>query len=158
MSRKKIKIHTSRRRLPDIKYGSLMITLFINNIMKEGKKNAAMRIMYGALDEASKQLKVPQKDLLEKAMANLMPKVEVKSRRVGGATYQIPQPVTEQRGRDLAMRWMLEAARKRKGAAMHKKLATEFIDAYKGEGSVMKKRENVHKMAEANKAFAHYRY
>jgi len=158
MSRKKIKIHTSRRRLPDIKYGSLAITLFINSIMKEGKKNTAMRIMYGALDEASKQLKVPQKDLLDKAVANLQPKVEVKSRRVGGATYQIPQPVTEERGQDLAMRWMLEAARKRKGAAMHKKLAMELMDAYKGEGSVMKKRENVHKMAEANKAFAHYRY
>ncbi|MDO9512999.1 MAG: 30S ribosomal protein S7 [Elusimicrobia bacterium HGW-Elusimicrobia-2] len=158
MSRKKIKIHTSRRRLPDIKYGSLMITLFINNIMKEGKKNAAMRIMYDALDEASKQLKVPQKDLLDKAVTNLRPQVEVKSRRVGGATYQIPQPVTDERGQDLAMRWILEAARKRKGAPMHKKLAMELIDAYKGEGSVMKKRENVHKMAEANKAFAHYRY
>jgi len=158
MSRKKIKIHTSRRRLPDIKYGSMMITLFINNIMKEGKKNVAMRIMYGALDEASKTLKVPQKDLLDKAVVNLSPKVEVKSRRVGGATYQIPQPVTEARGQDLAMRWMLEAARKRKGAPMRKKLAMELIDAYKGEGSVMKKRENVHKMAEANKAFAHYRY
>ncbi|PIU17922.1 MAG: 30S ribosomal protein S7 [Elusimicrobia bacterium CG08_land_8_20_14_0_20_44_26] len=158
MSRKKIKISPARKKRPDIKYESLLITNFINNIMKQGKKNTAMKIIYDSLDEASQMLKMPQKELLEKAIENTAPRVEVKSRRVGGATYQIPQPVSDDRGTKLAIKWILEAARKRKGASMRKRLALEFVDASKGEGSVMKKRENVHKMAEANKAFAHYRY
>jgi len=158
MSRKKIKLSFMRRKLPDIKFDSMLITRFTNHIMKEGKKNIAMKIIYSALREASQQLKIPEKEVVEKAVNTVKPRVEVKSRRVGGATYQIPQPVTEERGAELAIRWILSSARKRKGAPLFKKLAAEFVDACKGEGSAAKMRENVHRMAEANKAFAHYRY
>ncbi len=158
MSRKKIKLAASRKIQPDIKFGSLLITRFINNIMTQGKKNIAMKIIYNSLDEASTQLKIPQKEVIEKAVGNIKPSVEVKSRRVGGATYQIPQQVTEERGMELAIRWILIGARKRHGAPMFKRLAAEFVDACKGEGSAAKMKDNVHKMAEANKAFAHYRY
>ena len=158
MSRKKIKLVAARKSLPDIKFGSLLITRFISNIMTQGKKNIAMKIMYNSLDEASSKLKIPQKEVVEKAVGNIKPRVEVKSRRVGGATYQIPQTVTEERGTELAIRWILIGARKRKGSPMFKRLASEFVDACRGEGSAVKMKDNVHKMAEANKAFAHYRW
>ncbi|MCD6422677.1 MAG: 30S ribosomal protein S7 [Elusimicrobia bacterium] len=158
MSRKKCKISKFRKLEPDIKYGSILITKLINNVMKEGKKTIAMKIVYGALEDASKRLKLSPKEVIEKAIGNVRPQVEVRSRRIGGATYQIPLPVSEKRGVRLAIGWILDAARSRKGAPMAKKLADELVNAVRNEGAAIKVRDNVHKMAEANRAFAHYRY
>ncbi len=156
--RRSYKVSKFRKLQPDIKYNSLEISQFVNHILKEGKKSIALKIMYNSLTEASRQLKIPEKEVIEKALDNVRPRVEVKARRIGGATYQIPQPVSKERGVFLAIRWILESARKRKGAPMFKRLAAEFVDACRGEGSAIKLRDNVHRMAEANKAFAHYRY
>ena len=142
---------------PDPKYGSLLAAKFMNCIMERGKKSIAERIFYEALETIVK--KMPGSDPLEvftAAIQNVKPVVEVKSRRVGGATYQVPIEVSKKRRQSLAIRWMLKAVRARKGRPMAQKLAAEFMNAYKKEGDAVKKRDDTHRMAEANKAFAHF--
>jgi small subunit ribosomal protein S7 len=126
--------------------------------MKSGKKSVAERIMYGALEKVSEKAKVDPLDLMKKAVDNVAPTVEVKSRRVGGSTYQVPVEVRETRRNALAMRWISDAARKRGEKSMGLRLAGELLDAYENKGTAIKKREDVHRMAEANKAFAHFRW
>lgn len=147
--------------LPDPKYKNEMLAKFMNMIMVDGKKSVAERIIYGALDrigERSGQADEKAVELLETALENVKPAVEVKSRRVGGATYQVPVEVRPARRQTLAMRWMIDAARKRNEKTMAHRLAHELLDAAENRGSAVKKREDTHKMAEANKAFSHYRY
>lgn len=147
--------------LPDPKYGSQLLAKFMNMIMKDGKKSVAERIIYGALDQISeKESQEGDKslELLEQAIENVKPMVEVKSRRVGGATYQIPIEVRPVRRQTLAMRWLIEAARKRSEKSMAHRLAHELMDAADNRGSAVKKKEDTHRMAEANKAFSHYRW
>tara|TARA_B110000438_G_scaffold271180_1_gene288864 strand:+ start:140 stop:607 length:468 start_codon:yes stop_codon:yes gene_type:complete len=147
-----------RKILPDPIYKDLVIAQFINYIMKNGKKSLAEKIFYGSLDIIEGQLKtdVPI-DVFKKALANTSPNLEVKSKRIGGATYQVPMEVSEARKRALAMRWILNYSRTRKGKSMAHRLAAELIAASNNEGSAIKKKEDTHKMAEANKAFAHFR-
>ncbi|MEO6365239.1 MAG: 30S ribosomal protein S7 [Luteimonas sp.] len=146
-----------RNVLPDPKHGSEMIARFINMVMYSGKKSVAEKIVYGAMDvigeKSSNALEV-----VEKALGNISPSVEVKSRRVGGATYQVPVEVRASRRMALAMRWLIESARKRGENSMPRKLAAELIDASENRGGAVKKREETHRMAEANKAFAHFRW
>ncbi len=147
--------------LPDPKYKNEMLAKFMNMIMVDGKKSVAERIIYGALDrigERSGQADEKAVELLETALENVKPAVEVKSRRVGGATYQVPVEVRPARRQTLAMRWMIDAARKRNEKTMAHRLAHELLDAAENRGSAVKKREDTHKMAEANKAFSHYRW
>lgn len=144
--------------LPDPKFGSEMISRFINMVMRDGKKSVAERIVYGAIDEISGKAQVEALEVIEKALDNVAPMVEVKSRRVGGATYQVPVEVRPRRRTTLAMRWIIDAARARGEKSMPKRLAGELMDAIDQRGSAVKKREDTHRMAEANKAFAHYRW
>ena len=147
--------------LPDPKYGSELLAKFMNMIMNDGKKSVAERIIYGALDRiAEKETNTDDKalELLENALENVKPVVEVKSRRVGGATYQVPVEVRPSRRMALSMRWLVEYARNRGEKSMQQRLAGEIIDASQGRGNAVKKREDVHRMAEANKAFSHYRF
>jgi small subunit ribosomal protein S7 len=147
--------------LPDPKYSNLMLAKFMNVIMKSGKKSAAERIIYGALDRIAEKTgkKGPEAiEVLSVALDNVKPVVEVKSRRVGGATYQVPVEVRSTRRQTLAMRWMIEAARARSEKSMAFRLAHELMDAAESRGSAVRKREDTHRMAEANKAFAHYRW
>ena len=144
--------------LPDPKFHDLQIAKFINMIMRNGKKSAAERIMYFALDNISQKSTLESVELMEKALENVRPTVEVKSRRVGGATYQVPVEVRASRRNTLAMRWLIEAAQKRGEKTMAKKLAGELLDASESKGSAVKRREDTHRMAEANKAFAHFRW
>lgn len=141
---------------PDMKYGSALVAKFINYIMLNGKKTVAERIVYEALDSAKEKLNAEQFDIFNQALKNVGPILEVKSKRIGGANYQVPMEVGKDRRNTLAMRWIINAARGSKGIPMADKLAKEIIDAYNGEGSAMKKREETHRMAEANKAFAHF--
>ncbi|MBN2407977.1 MAG: 30S ribosomal protein S7 [Elusimicrobia bacterium] len=131
---------------------------FVTKVMWDGKKSLAIKICRQAMEIAAGQLKCTPEEALTKALDNIKPLLEVKSRRVGGATYQVPVEVSERRGLQLGMRWLVDFARARKGKAMSEKLAAEIVQAVKGEGSAVKKREDTHKMAEANKAFAHYRW
>ncbi|WP_199610660.1 30S ribosomal protein S7 [Flocculibacter collagenilyticus] len=147
-----------RKILPDPKFHSELLAKFINVIMLDGKKSAAEKIIYGALDVAAEKTGEAHLDILEKALDNVRPSVEVKSRRVGGSTYQVPVEVRPVRRNTLAMRWLIDAARKRGEKSMALRLASEISDAADNKGSAVKKREDVHKMAEANKAFAHYRW
>ncbi len=148
-----------REILPDPKYKSLDVAKFINIVMKSGKKSAAEKILYGALATIEQRQKTSDGlVVLEKALDNVGPMVEVKSRRVGGATYQVPIEVRSSRKRTLAMRWLSDAARKRGEKSMAQKLAGELMDAAENRGAAVKKREDTHRMAEANKAFAHYRW
>jgi small subunit ribosomal protein S7 len=147
-----------REVLPDPKFGSQLLTKFMNAIMQDGKKSAAEKIIYGALDEISTKKGGDGLDVLEGALDNVRPAVEVKSRRVGGATYQVPVEVRPSRQNALAMRWLIDAARKRGEKSMARKLAGELMDASDKRGTAVKKREDVHRMAEANKAFAHFRW
>jgi small subunit ribosomal protein S7 len=147
-----------REVLPDPKFGSLQVTKFVNMIMISGKKSVAEHIIYGALEKLSQRQSGNPLDLLEKALDNVRPLVEVKSRRVGGATYQVPVEVRAKRRDSLAMRWLIDAARKRSEKSMDMRLAGELIDAVDSKGSAVKKKEDTHRMAEANKAFAHYRW
>ena len=150
---------TKRESLPDPKYGSEMLAKFINMIMESGKKAVAERIVYGALDHVGQRNKTAESlELLDTALENVSPLVEVKSRRVGGATYQVPVEVRPKRRDTLAMRWLIDAARKRSEKSMAQRLAGEILDAAENRGSAVKKREDTHRMAEANKAFAHYRW
>ncbi len=152
--RKKIK---KRIKLPDVKYNSILVSDFINHIMKRGKKNAARKIMYDSFDILKKETKEEPLKVFEKAVDNVSPLLEVKPRRVGGATYQIPMEVKGERKVSLAIRWILKAARAKKGEPMKKKLAKELIDAFNNTGTAVKQKENTHRMAEANRAFAHFR-
>jgi len=147
-----------REILPDPKFHDLQIAKFINMIMRNGKKATAERIMYYALDNVTQKSAMDSVELMEKALENVRPMVEVKSRRVGGATYQVPVEVRASRRNTLAMRWLIEAAQKRGEKTMSQKLAGELLDASESKGSAVKKREDTHRMAEANKAFAHFRW
>ncbi|MGD8559839.1 MAG: 30S ribosomal protein S7 [Gammaproteobacteria bacterium] len=144
--------------LPDPKYRDGTVAKFINILMMNGKKSVAEQIVYNALDQVVDKLKGEPIELLNQALDNVRPMVEVKSRRVGGATYQVPVEVRANRRTALAMRWIVEAARKRGEKSMERRLAGELLDAADNRGSAVKKREDVHRMAEANKAFAHYRW
>ena len=144
---------------PDTRYGSILMSKFINCLMIDGKKSVATRVVYEALDVIKKQL--PEEDPLDvflTAVENVKPAIEVRSKRVGGATYQVPTPVNPKRQQALSIRWILEAVRGRKGRPTHRSLADELLSAFRREGAAMTKRENVHRMAEANKAFSHFRY
>ncbi|HOX09783.1 MAG TPA: 30S ribosomal protein S7 [Candidatus Omnitrophota bacterium] len=147
-----------RQFLPDPKYKSKVVSKFMNMMMECGKKSTAERIVYGALQEAAKKVGKEPLETFQKALDNIRPLVELKSRRVGGATYQVPIEVRQDRGISLAMRWLRDFARARKGKPMQQKLAIEIIDAYNNTGTAVKKREDIHKMAEANKAFSHFRW
>jgi small subunit ribosomal protein S7 len=147
-----------RETLPDPKYGNALLARFINMVMKSGKKSVAERIIYGALDQIEQRGNSDPVELLDKALDNVRPVVEVKSRRVGGATYQVPVEVRPVRRNTLAMRWVIDAARARSEKTMALRLAGELMDAAESRGSAVKKKEDTHRMAEANKAFAHYRW
>lgn len=143
---------------PDSMFGSASIAKFVNCLMLDGKKSTAERIMYGALELAGSRLSMEPKEVYEKAMENVRPQIEVRPRRVGGATYQVPVEVRPERAQALAIRWIIQYSRARKGIPMLERLAREFMDACKGEGGSVKKRDDTHRMAEANRAFAHYRW
>ena len=143
---------------PDPRYDSQTVSKFINNLMKQGKKSTAERIFYSAMDAIEQRTGQPGVNVFKQALSNAKPVVEVKSRRVGGATYQVPVEVRPDRRTALAMRWLLQYSRARGEKNMAERLANELISASKGEGSTIKKKEDTHKMAEANKAFAHYRW
>jgi small subunit ribosomal protein S7 len=147
-----------REVIPDPKFGDIVITKFMNSIMKEGKKSAAERIVYGALSQMEKKSKQNPVELFHEALRNVMPALEVRSRRVGGATYQVPVEVRRDRAQALAIRWLIEAARKRSEHTMGERLFKEFLDASENRGNAIKKREDTHRMAEANRAFSHYRW
>lgn len=151
------KVRVSGRDLrPDPRYDSLLVGKFINCMMWDGKKSAAQRSFYQAMDIVRSKTGSEPLEVFTTALNNVKPLVEVRSRRVGGATYQVPSEVDKRRALSLAIRWVLEAARAKKGRPMSERLASELLDAYKKEGAAVSKRENTHKMAEANKAFAHY--
>lgn len=143
---------------PDIRYNSVLVAKLVNKVMMNGKKSLAMRIVYGAFDLVERRTGRPAMEIFEKALANTKPLLEVRPRRVGGATYQIPLEVPPDRQVSLALRWIVNAARERPGKSMIEKLAAELIDAANGTGAAVKKREDTHRMAEANRAFAHYRW
>jgi len=148
-----------RKLLPDPKYKNILISKFINIIMEGGKKSTAERIFYVAIDLTTQKLEEADAvKILEKSLSNARPLLQLKSRRVGGATYQIPVEVREEKGIGIAMRWIRDSARGRKGRSMQERLAEELKDAYNGTGPAVKKREEVHRMAEANRAFSHYRW
>jgi len=149
---------SNRVLLPDPKHGSEVVARFINMVMRHGKKSVAEKIVYGALDEMASKTKKDPLELLEQALENVRPVVEVKSRRVGGATYQVPIEVRPARRQTLAMRWLIEASRSRGEKDMMRRLAGELLDAADNRGTAIKRREDVHRMAEANKAFSHYRW
>jgi small subunit ribosomal protein S7 len=147
-----------RKWLPDPKFGSLLVTRFMNVIMLDGKKSVAEKIVYGAFDLVKEKTREEPLKVFERALQNCKPDVEVKSRRVGGATYQVPVEVREERRVALSMRWLSQYAKKRSGRTMREKLAAELIEAANERGNAFKKREDTHRMAEANKAFSHYRW
>ena len=152
--RRKVKKKIQRK--PDYKYDSLNVERFTNYVMRSGKKSIARKIVYSAFDNIAEKTKKDPIEVFESAIENATPLLEVRSRRVGGANYQVPREVAPDRGISLAMRWIIEAAKSKKGQAMNKKLSEELILASKNEGDAIKKRENTRKMAEANKAFAHF--
>ena len=156
MSRRKSAV--KRTILPDARYDSQTVSKFINVLMYEGKKSTAERIFYAAMDLVENRTSQPGVNIFKQALTNLKPVVEVKSRRVGGATYQVPVEVRPERRTALAMRWLISYSRDRNEKSMAEKLAAEVIAASKGEGNAVKKKEDTHRMAEANKAFAHYRW
>jgi small subunit ribosomal protein S7 len=152
------RIVARRQVLPDPKFGSDLLAKFINMLMEDGKKSVAERIIYGALDRVVEKKGAEPLEVLDQAMENVRPIVEVKSRRVGGATYQVPVEVRSTRRNSLAMRWLIDAARKRSEKSMALRLAGELMDAADSRGTAFKKKEDTHRMAEANKAFSHYRW
>jgi small subunit ribosomal protein S7 len=143
---------------PDVKYNNVHITMFVNRMMRGGKKSTARRVIYDALELVAERAKRDPVEVFEQALRNVTPVLEVKPRRVGGSTYQVPVEVEPQRALSLAMRWLLASARGRGGHSMAEKLAAEFMDAASGQGNAMKKKEDTHRMAEANRAFASYRW
>ena len=152
--------HTAEKRivLPDAKFGDKVVAKFINNVMEHGKKAVAEKIVYSAFDMIAAKSKQDALKAFSEALENVKPLVEVKSRRVGGATYQVPMEVSADRRQALAIRWIIDAAKKRSETTMMERLANELLDAFANKGSAVKKREDTHRMAEANKAFAHYRW
>ncbi len=151
------KLNIKRELKPDINYSSLKLSKFTNYIMESGKKNVARKIVLDCMNSIKEKAKVENPiEVFETALKNTAPQMEVRSRRVGGANYQVPREVRPERKQALSMKWIIEAARNKKGAPIHEKLADEIISASKNEGEAVKKRENVHKMAESNKAFAHF--
>ena len=148
-----------RRLLPDAKFNDTMVTQFVNNMMLDGKKSTAFKIFYDALETVETRVEdVSALDVWKKAVENVTPAVEVRSRRIGGATFQIPQPTRDSRKLSMAMKWMIGFARKRNDKSMSQKLAAEIVAAYKEEGAAFKKKQDTHRMAEANKAFSHFRF
>jgi small subunit ribosomal protein S7 len=147
-----------REIIPDAKYRSAMVSQLIIKIMERGKKRTAEKIVYNALEKLGQAVSKDPVTALEQAVKNATPLLQVKPRRVGGATYQVPVEVAPERGTFLAMTWLIQSARSRKGKAMNEKLADELAEAFQGQGSTIKKREDTHRMAEANRAFAHYRW
>ena len=144
---------------PDPKFGSTLVTRFVNNLMLDGRKNTAFKVFYDAMDTISEKVSEETPlQVFEKSLENVMPNVEVRSRRIGGATFQIPHPVREDRRVSLGMKWMVGFARKRNEKTMQQKLSSEILAAYKEEGAAFKKKQDTHKMAEANKAFSHFRF
>lgn len=156
MSRRRRTI--KRETLPDPKFQSVEITKFVNQVMKRGKKTTAQKIIYTALDQVGSKTKENPVEVFENAIENVRPQLEVKSRRVGGATYQVPMELSPARSRSLAMRWIIQFSRNRKGVPLHVALANELVDAHNNTGAAIKKRDDTHKMAQANRAFAHYRW
>ncbi|PCJ42744.1 MAG: 30S ribosomal protein S7 [SAR86 cluster bacterium] len=152
------RVVAKREILPDPKFGNKILAKFMNHVMVDGKKSVAEKIVYGALDVVAEKAETEALEAFETALDNIAPLVEVKSRRVGGATYQVPVEVRPERRHALAMRWLVEHSRKRGEKSMALRLAGEIMDASQGRGSAVKKREDVHRMAEANKAFSHYRF
>ena len=152
------RVAAKREILPDPKFANVTLAKFMNHVMVSGKKSVAERIVYGALDIVEERLKKSPVEVFEEALDNVAPLVEVKSRRVGGATYQVPVEVRPSRRTALAMRWLVDYARSRGEKSMPQRLAGELIDAVQGKGGAVKKREDVHRMAEANKAFSHFRF
>ena len=144
--------------LPDPKFESVLVTRFVNNLMLDGKKNTAFKVLYAALDDITTKTDEKIMSIFEKALENVMPHVEVRSRRIGGATFQIPHPVREDRRVSLAIKWTIAAARKRNEKTMTGRLSAELLAAYKEEGAAYKKKQDTHRMAEANKAFSHFRF
>ena len=147
-----------REILPDAKFGDTVVTKFMNNLMHDGKKSVAEGIVYGALDRVESKLRKAPVEVFHEALDNVKPSVEVRSRRVGGATYQVPVEVRPERREALAIRWLIKAARARNEHTMEERLAGELLDAANMRGAAVKKREDTHKMADANKAFSHYRW
>jgi small subunit ribosomal protein S7 len=147
-----------RELLPDPRFSSDLVGRLINKLMWNGKKSTAERIVYGALESLETRTKKPAMEALEQAMRNATPVIEVRPRRVGGATYQVPMEIREDRRQALALRWLIQNARKRPGKSMVDRLSGELMDAYQNQGNTVKKKEDTHKMAEANRAFAHYRW
>lgn len=147
-----------RRILPDPKFNDTLVTKFVNNLMQEGKKSTAFEIFYDAIDAVTEKSGEDGLEVFKKALVNVTPAVEVKSRRVGGATFQIPQPIRDARKLSMAMKWMILYARKRNERSMAEKLAAEIYAASRDEGATFKKKEDTHRMAEANKAFSHFRF
>ena len=156
MSRRRAAV--KRQVLPDPKYGDLVITRLMNRLMLDGKKSVAEKIVYGAFDDIEKKAGSDPVTLFHEALSNIKPQVEVRSRRVGGATYQVPVEIRNDRAQALALRWVIDLSRKRSENTMVERLAGELLDAANNRGAAVKKREDTHKMAEANKAFAHYRW
>ncbi len=152
--------HAAEKRevLPDAKFGDIVLTKFMNNLMIDGKKAVAERIVYNAFDRVEDKLKKAPVEVFHEALENIKPNLEVRSRRVGGATYQVPVDVRPERREALAIRWMISAAKNRNENTMEERLAGELLDAVNNRGAAVKKREDTHKMAEANKAFSHYRW
>ena len=152
--------HSAEKReiLPDAKFGDKIVTKFMNNLMHDGKKSVAEGIVYGAFAKVESKLRKPPVEVFHEALENVKPSVEVRSRRVGGATYQVPVEVRPERREALAIRWLIKASRARNEHTMEERLAGELLDAANMRGSAVKKREDTHKMAEANRAFAHYRW
>ena len=147
-----------REVLPDAKFGDVVLSKFMNTLMERGKKSVAERIVYGALDEVESKLKQDPIPAFHEALENVKPAVEVRSRRVGGATYQVPVEVPARRARTLAVRWLVTFSRQRREKEMHEKLASEILDASNQQGGAYKKKDDIYRMAQANKAFAHYRW
>ena len=147
-----------REILPDPKFKDMVLSKFMNNLMLDGKKSVSEKIVYGAFDAIENKMKRPPLEVFHEALDNIKPSVEVRSRRVGGATYQVPVEVRPQRREALAIRWLIKASRDRNEKTMKDRLASELIDAVNTRGSAVKKKEDTHKMAEANKAFSHYRW
>jgi len=149
---------TDRPKLPDRKFGNVTIQQFINKVMRDGKRSTAEGIVYDAVDRAEQATRKPAVEVFESAMKNATPLLEVKPRRVGGATYQVPVEIPAARRGSLAMRWLIQSARKRPGKSMAEKLAGELMDAMNNTGAAVRRKEETHKMAEANKAFSHYKW
>ena len=143
---------------PDLKYNNVHVSMFVNRLMKDGKKSTARTILYDAFDIMEQRLNRPPVEVFEQALDNVMPRVEVRPRRVGGSTYQVPVEVPPHRRVSLGMRWILMAAARRSGRSMAEKLAAELMDAFNNTGAAVKRRDDAHRMAEANRAFAHYRF